>query len=564
MRRTGATWVRVQRLVATRRRLVVVVTTVVALLATSVVVVAANAGAGDSLLSRGRPTVASSVEMGSTPATAAVDGGAGTRWSSAFADPQWIQIDLGGLASLTRVVLRWEAAYGKAYAIEVSTDARMWTTAHRATDGDGGVDDIALTATGRYVRMYGTSRATQYGYSLWEFEVYGTLTSNTGCDLGTNAALRRPATSSSVQAGVYVAANAVDGDVSSRWSSDFSDPQWLSVDLGVIRTVCRVGLSWETAYGKAYQIQVSPDGQVWTSIYSTTSGEGGVESLDVTGAGRYVRVYGTSRGSPWGYSLWELVVNAAAPQPSASPSATATATASPTASPTPAPPSAPPQPGGDVLLSFGKPTVTSSSQEDANCHGCTADKAVERTRRAAGRPAHRRAGSTPAGSMSISAPPRRRSTGHPAVGPGASRSAYQIQVSSDATTGRASTTPRPGADSRKSDSQRHRTVRAHVRHGAQPRRTATRCGSSRCTAPAATPWRRRPDRPTRPSRPPGWSWSDEFNGAAGSKPDPAKWTIDPGTGQNSEHPVLHEQQQRGDGRQRLAHHRGPTGERGRA
>ncbi len=39
-----------------------------------------------------------------------------------------------------------------------------------------GLQDLGgLSGTGRYVRMYGTVRATTYGYSLWEFEIYGTV-----------------------------------------------------------------------------------------------------------------------------------------------------------------------------------------------------------------------------------------------------------------------------------------------------------------------------------------------------------------------------------------------------
>ena len=42
-----------------------------------------------------KPATASSTENGGTPASAAVDGNTGTRWSSAAADPQWLQVDLG-------------------------------------------------------------------------------------------------------------------------------------------------------------------------------------------------------------------------------------------------------------------------------------------------------------------------------------------------------------------------------------------------------------------------------------------------------------------------------------
>ncbi|MFI2645302.1 beta-1,3-glucanase family protein [Streptomyces sp. NPDC018610] len=147
---------------------------VVALLAACVAALAPSpAHADDQLLSRGRPATASSVENAAFPATAAVDGDQGTRWSSAFGDPQWLQVDLGSVRQLSRVTLRWEAAYAKAYRIETSTDARNWTTAYSTTTAGGGTENLTIDGSGRYVRLYGTARATPYGYSLWEFEVYG-------------------------------------------------------------------------------------------------------------------------------------------------------------------------------------------------------------------------------------------------------------------------------------------------------------------------------------------------------------------------------------------------------
>jgi hypothetical protein len=105
----------------------------------------------------------------------ATDGNAVSRWSSEFSDDQWIYVDLGSVYAIHRVVLWWEAAYARAYQLQVSNDASTWWDAYRTTTGDGGVDDITLTspALGRYVRMLGTQRATGYGYSLWEFEIYG-------------------------------------------------------------------------------------------------------------------------------------------------------------------------------------------------------------------------------------------------------------------------------------------------------------------------------------------------------------------------------------------------------
>ncbi|ONI89868.1 hypothetical protein ALI144C_04040 [Actinosynnema sp. ALI-1.44] len=130
---------------------------------------------GPTLVSRGRPATASSVENATYSAVNAVDGNAGTRWSSQFADPQWISVDLGQTRSVSRVRLQWEAAYGRAYRIETSADNATWSTVNTQSASDGGTDDIAFTATNaRYVRVHGTARATAWGYSLWEFEVYGT------------------------------------------------------------------------------------------------------------------------------------------------------------------------------------------------------------------------------------------------------------------------------------------------------------------------------------------------------------------------------------------------------
>lgn len=70
--------------------------------------------------------------------------------------------------------LTWETAYAKTYQIQVSDDATTWTDVFATTTGDGGTDDVSFTAaSGRYVRVYGTARGTAYGYSLYEFEVYG-------------------------------------------------------------------------------------------------------------------------------------------------------------------------------------------------------------------------------------------------------------------------------------------------------------------------------------------------------------------------------------------------------
>ncbi|MFI5756371.1 discoidin domain-containing protein [Streptomyces sp. NPDC051569] len=130
---------------------------------------------------------------------------------------------------------------------------------------------------------------------------------------GTNLAQGRPATASSYQPDSTggcpcPAANAVDGSLSTRWASDWSDPQWIQVDLGQTKAFRHVQLAWEAAYAKNYTLQTSDNGQNWTTLRTVTDGNGGIDDYDVTGNARYVRINATARGTGYGYSLYEFGV----------------------------------------------------------------------------------------------------------------------------------------------------------------------------------------------------------------------------------------------------------------
>jgi hypothetical protein len=124
----------------------------------------------------------------------------------------------------------------------------------------------------------------------------------------TNVALHQPTTASSIQGASWPASNATDGNLSTRWSSAFSDPQWLEVDLGSTQSICQVVINWETAYAKSFQIQTSTDNTNWTTIFSTTTGTGGTQTISLSGTGRYIRMFGTVRATQYGYSIFEFNV----------------------------------------------------------------------------------------------------------------------------------------------------------------------------------------------------------------------------------------------------------------
>lgn len=139
---------------------------------------------------------------------------------------------------------------------------------------------------------------------------YSGAQATSGTCSATNLAQGKPATASSSESSGMQPGAAVDGNTSTRWSSAFSDAQWLQVDLGTSQKICQLGLLWEGAYGKAFQIQVSNDATNWTTIYSTTNGTGSTQTLmpTVSASGRYVRMNGTQRATGYGYSLYEFRV----------------------------------------------------------------------------------------------------------------------------------------------------------------------------------------------------------------------------------------------------------------
>ncbi len=282
----------------------------------------ANAAAEEYLMSMNRPVYASSMMGNSTP-DLAVDGKADTRWESVWKkDPQWIYVDLGVKASVSKVTISWENAYSTAYEIQVSDDEMNWDTIYATKEGKGGNVEHTVSGEGRYVRLYSTKRAQEnYGVSIWEFNVYGTGGFNTQPKPpAPDLALKKPVVVSSIQKGEpwtddlkekdYLPANATDGDPNTRWSSRYADNEWIYVDLGASSEIGSVVFHWEAAAGRAYDIQVSDDAKNWTTIYRQLKGSGGKEEIPLYATGRYVKMSGIGRASYHGYSLFAFEVHA--------------------------------------------------------------------------------------------------------------------------------------------------------------------------------------------------------------------------------------------------------------
>jgi hypothetical protein len=196
-------------------------------------------------LALNKPATVSSTESGGNVATNALDGNNTTRWSSLYSDPQYFYVDLKKYYNINSVILTWENASAKDFTVDVSSDAKTWTTIATQTGMPAGarVDTFSgLNATGRFVRMYGTARTSSWGYSLYEFEVNGTD-------------LARPPQLICSGPGLGYTSNrfgfmvqAVPGQVlvveastnSITWLSDHTNATWLPVQTNVVNGTTNV------------------------------------------------------------------------------------------------------------------------------------------------------------------------------------------------------------------------------------------------------------------------------------------------------------------------------------
>ena len=261
-------------------------------------------------------TVYSSSDNGGSTSDKLVDDDYTTRWESEWGkDNQWIYVDLGASAQITGVNIKWENAYATEYEIEVSDDEENWSSIYTQKNGKGGEEKISLNGKGRYVRLNLNKRLFEgYGYSIYEFEVYGTGGVNEPpVKLGENIALNKTAISSSVHEDWYIkpgqvdADKAIDGDNNTHWGSSLQDNQWIYVDLGSIHTIGRVVLNWDSS-ARSYDIEVSDDAEEWKTVYRELNSRGGKENIQLYASGRYVRMKGINRATTYEFGLKEFEI----------------------------------------------------------------------------------------------------------------------------------------------------------------------------------------------------------------------------------------------------------------
>jgi polyhydroxybutyrate depolymerase len=99
---------------------------------------------------------------------------------------------------------------------------------------------------------------------------------------------------------------AFDLSLTTRWASEYTGEQWIMIDLGDVQKCGGVILDWATAYGKEYEILVSPDSMSWTAVFSTDQGNGGRDEIAIDVNTRYIMMLGKKAGTANGFSISEM------------------------------------------------------------------------------------------------------------------------------------------------------------------------------------------------------------------------------------------------------------------
>ncbi|WP_164471444.1 family 20 glycosylhydrolase [Georgenia faecalis] len=278
-----------------------------------------------------------------------------TRWGSDYPhgaeepvppsdhDPSndWIQIELAEPSPVHKVAFNWEAARPSAFTIQVSDDGAEWTTVRTVTNPAVGRTEYVLDITDpvTHVRMQGAATATQYGYSLWSFEVWDVpepLPDPADWEYGTDVARQGEATASSVYTGQPTGFSrawatkaggphlAIDGDLATRWGTDYArnnpeeppasdhDPSndWFQVELAEPSPVWSVVTDWEDARPALFEIQTSTDGTTWRTVrvVNTPATDRTEYVLGLEEPVSFVRMQGRVPATQYGYSLFGFEV----------------------------------------------------------------------------------------------------------------------------------------------------------------------------------------------------------------------------------------------------------------
>lgn len=225
----------------------------------------------------------------------AVDARSDTRYAAVRDDNAFFYIDLGGVERVGKVVIDWEAAYASEYLLQMSMDAVTWTTVATVTKTNSDIDEIVFPKwiKTQFVKFQGVSRALEYGYSFYSFEVYGPKSLGIGGDV--------IYASSHENASELPAAAILDDKAHTRWASSQHDNQGLIFDLKTPVTFDLIKVRWEVSFARIFKIYThaetsssapTRDDADWVYLTGSEAGLGEVDTFKLSDnvTSRYLKV----------------------------------------------------------------------------------------------------------------------------------------------------------------------------------------------------------------------------------------------------------------------------------
>jgi hypothetical protein len=242
----------------------------------------------------------------------AIDGNLATRYSSdAYQAPgMYFQVNLGSAQTFNQVEMNTPNSptdYAVGYNVEVSANGSTFTSVSTGT-GTSSPEIVTFTAqTAQYIRVVLTASSTTSWWSIDEFTVYNGTPETELSQSGWTASANTNST------GADVPANAIDGNLATRYSSDAVQAagMYFQVNLGSSQTFNEIEMNTPNSagdYARGYNVEVSTDGSTFTSV-ATGTGTASPEIVSFPDqTAQYIRVVLTAGGTTSWWSIDEFTV----------------------------------------------------------------------------------------------------------------------------------------------------------------------------------------------------------------------------------------------------------------
>ncbi len=253
---------------------------------------------------------------GNGAANLGIDGNANSRFESEHGGNYELTytIDLEANIPVSQVTINWEAMATTAAKFKIETATSVngpWTEVYSKNSGPAELTFSTTfhTITARYVKLTATEKEGPWGYSFWEFEVYGTGAQAPSANIALNK------TGLTNRPGNGAASNGIDGNSNTRFESEHGGNYELTytIDLGSTFSVDKIAINWEAITTAASKFKVetaTSENGPWTTVYTKSSGDPimNFETTFTAIDARYVKLTAYEKTGPWGYSFWEFEV----------------------------------------------------------------------------------------------------------------------------------------------------------------------------------------------------------------------------------------------------------------